>query len=73
MFLVCFFLGWVGDGFAYFVLPTPPLSVGAGLDSQATHLWHRTRFQSRGRGLGGSRRIPCYFSSRLWYLLFVFP
>ena len=59
--------------FAYFVLPNPPLSVGVGLDNRATHLWPRTRFQSRGLGLGGSWRLPCYFSSRFWCSLFAFP
>ena len=49
--------------FAYFVLPTPPLSVGAGLGNRVTHLWHRTRFRSFGLGLGGLWRIPCYFRS----------
>ena len=47
--------------FAYFVLPTPPLGVGAGLGNRATHLWFRTRFQSCGLGLGGSWRLPYYF------------
>ena len=47
--------------FAYFVLHTPLLSVGAGLGDRATHLWHRTRFQSCGLGSGGSWRLPCFF------------
>ena len=51
----------LGTGFAYFVLPTPPLSVGAGLGNRATHLWLRTRLRSCGLGLGGSWSIPCYF------------
>ena len=59
--------------FAYFVLPAPSLSVGAGQGNQATHLWHRTRFQSCGLGLGGSWRLPCDFSSRVWYSLLAFP
>ena len=53
-------LGWscfLKFFFAYFVLPTPPLSVGADRN-RSTHLWHRTRFQTRGLGLGGSWRIP---------------
>ena len=37
-------------GFAHVVLPTPPLSVGAGLGNRATQWWHRTRFQSCGLG-----------------------
>ena len=39
---------WLGTIFAYFVLPTPPPSAGAGLGNRATHLWHRTRFHSCG-------------------------
>ena len=34
----------MGMVFAYSVLPTPPLSAGAGLDNRTTHLWHRIRF-----------------------------
>ena len=63
----------LGMVFAFFILLTPPLSVGAGLGNRATHLWHRTHFQSCGLGLGGSWRIPCYFCSRFWYSLFAFP
>ena len=47
--------------FAYFVLPTPPLSVGAGLGNQPNHVWHRTHFRSVCPGLGGLWRISCYF------------
>ena len=73
VFLVCFFLGWVGDGFCVFCPAYPPLSAGAGLGDRATHLWHRTRLQSCGLGLGGSWRIPWYFSSRFRCSFFAFP
>ena len=52
-------------GFAYCVLPTLLLRVGAGLGNRATPLWHRTRFRSFGLGLGGFWRFPCFFPSRL--------
>ena len=59
-FLLFFFLGRVGDTvFAYFVMPTPPLSVGVGLGNPATHLRQRTHFRSFGLGLGGVWRAPC--------------
>ena len=58
-----FFLGWMGMIFAYFVLPTPSLSVGAGLGNRVPHLWHKIRFRSCRLDLSGSWRIPCYFSS----------
>ena len=48
--LVCLSWAWLGMVFAYSVLPTPPLSVGAGLGNRATHLWHRTRFPSSRLG-----------------------
>ena len=35
-----------------FVLPTPPLSAGAGLGNKAALLWNRTRFLSFGPRLG---------------------
>ena len=63
-FLVCFVSAGLGIVFVYFVLLTPVLSVGAGLGNRATQVWHRTRFRSCRLGLGGSWRIPCYFSSR---------
>ena len=34
------------------VLPTPPLSAGAGLGNQAALSWKETRFRSFGLGLG---------------------
>ena len=58
--------------FAYFVLRTPPLSVGAGLGHRATHLWIRTRFQSYGLGLGGSWRLLSFFYSS-WVISLRFP
>ena len=62
---VCFLsiFSWAGLGvvLAYFVLPTPPLSDGAGLGNRATRLWHRTRSQSCRLGLGRSWRIPRFF------------
>ena len=67
--LVWFFLGWVGGGFRVSCPAYPPpraLSVGAGLGSRATHLWHRTRFRSCGLGLGGSVgvfRVSFFFSA----------
>ena len=50
-----------GMGFTFFVLPTPPLTVGVGLGNRTTHLWHRIRFRSFGLGLGDLWRIPLYF------------
>ena len=50
LFRACFSRAGLGVFFAYSVLPTPPLSVGAGVGNRATHLWHRTRFRSCGLG-----------------------
>ena len=47
--------------FGYFVLPTPPLSVEAGLGIRTPQKWHRTCFRRFGLGLDGPCRIPCYF------------
>ena len=72
--LFIFFLGLVGGGVCVFCPAYPPaLSVGAGLVTRATNLWHITRFQSCGLGLGGSWCLPCYFSSRFLYQLCAFP
>ena len=58
-----FYLSCVlGSGFELFLLvlslPPPTLSAGAGLDNQATLLWHRTRFPSFWAGFGVA---PAYF------------
>ena len=66
----CFSWAWLGMFFAYSVLPTPPLSVGAGLGNRATHLWHRTRFPSSRLG------FRCLLTSSVIFFFssfFMFP
>ena len=67
----CFFLGLIGDGFRVFCPAYPPRSVSGlvWVISRATHLWHRTRFQSCRL----SFRFPVVLDIFRVIFLFVFP